>query len=174
MNDGTTIRPAPRTVIGLFDDLADARRAIESLQLHGFDGGELAIAGSRAEAADADAERDRPDQRVVGYVGGRIVRGGAIGLAAGLLVGAVAAAILVALGGGTGAAVGSVVMGTFLGATLGVLWNAYRTVGTNADAWQATFHEAGGHGAFGVTVACRREGDVDRATSVMAAAGGGR
>src|SRR3954470_11719580 len=143
MNEGTTVRPAPRTVIGAFADSADARHAIESLQLHGFDGGEIAIAGARAEEADADQERDRPDQRAAGYVGRRVAVGAAAGVVAGSIVGACAAALFLAFGDSTGAAIGSLIMGAFLGGTLGGLWNAYRTVGTNADAWQATFHESG-------------------------------
>ena len=71
-NEGTTVRRASRTVIGAFADAADARKALETLQLHGFDGGDVAIAGRRAERANADPERERPDQRAPDYVGRRV------------------------------------------------------------------------------------------------------
>jgi hypothetical protein len=99
----------------------------------------------------------------------RVALGGALGLMMGLALGALAAGVFVISDAPTGAAVGSLV-GAFLGGTLGAFWYAYRTVGTDADAWQATFHESGA-GPFGVTVGCRND-DVDRAASVPSKARG--
>jgi len=166
------MRFAWRSVAATFPDRTRARSAIESLQLRGVDGGEISILGSAAEHADADAERDRPDQRVTGYVGRRVLIGGLIGLGVGLLVGAAVAAVFAAASDAAwsvGAMVGSIMMGGFLGGTLGALWNAYRTVGMNSDAWQATFHDADGD--FDVVVACRSEDEVARAAAAVVQAG---
>jgi hypothetical protein len=173
MSDVTRTRPARRKVVGTFVGLDEARHGIEALQRAGFDGGAIGLAGETARRAGQDTERARPDRRAVGYVSRRLGAGVVVGTLAGLVVGAVVAAVILLVTdttAGRGSAVGALIMGAFLGGTWAALVNVYRSVGQDADPWQATFHHVG-DGPVGVTAACARPDDVERAERALRDAG---
>jgi len=78
-----------RTVVGLFDEAADARRAVQELEASGFGAGEISVLAH--DAARADAGTVDAGDRAAGAAGGAVkgaaggaLWGGATGLLAGL------------------------------------------------------------------------------------------
>lgn len=131
--------PAPHhndrqpTLIAEFGSPGDARAAIEALENHGIDGLEISLLD-----APARERRDPADQRLVDYVGRRVVTGLVLGAVIGAAVFGVAAVVFAALGWPAGAVVATVVAGVVLGAVLGAFFSFERGVG-ESETWDWTF-----------------------------------
>jgi hypothetical protein len=120
-------------LIAEFATAEDARAAIEALENHGIDGLEISLLD-----APAEARRDPADQRLVDYIGRRVVTGVVLGAVIGASVFGVAAVVFVALGWPLGAVVATVLAGIALGAILGAFFSFERGVG-ESESWDSTF-----------------------------------
>jgi hypothetical protein len=123
----------PPALIADFATAEDARAAIEALEHHGIDGLEISLLD-----APAEARRDPADQRLVDYIGRRVVTGAALGAVIGAAVFGVAAVVFAVLGWPAGAVAGTVFAGVVLGATLGAFLSFERGVG-ESESWDWTF-----------------------------------
>jgi len=123
----------PPVLIAEFATAEDARAAIEALENHGIDGLEIALLD-----APAEARRDPADQRLVDYIGRRVVAGVVLGAVVGASVFGVAAVVFAALGWPLGAVVATVLAGIALGAILGAFFSFERGVG-ESESWDSTF-----------------------------------
>jgi hypothetical protein len=123
----------PPALIAEFASAEEARAAMEALENRGIDGLEISLLD-----APAKARRDPADQRLVHYLGGRVVTGVALGAVIGATVFGVAAVVFGALGWPLGAVVATVLTGIALGAILGAFFSFERGVGLS-DSWENTF-----------------------------------
>jgi hypothetical protein len=126
----------PPALIAEFASAEEARAAMEALENHGIDGLEISLLD-----APAKARRDPADQRLVHYLGGRVVTGVALGAVIGAAVFGVAAIVFALLGWPAGAIVATVLAGVALGAILGAFFSVERGVGMS-DSWEDTFMDA--------------------------------
>jgi hypothetical protein len=104
------------TVVGVFENDADARRAVNDLESMGFNADQIGYAGHSKEGVSEDKATDVAGGAASGAVGGGVA-GGVLGaLAAGLIPGVgpiIGAGILTAtlVGAGAGAAAGGLLGG---------------------------------------------------------------
>ena len=126
----------PPALIAEFASAEEARAAMEALENHGIDGLQISLLD-----APAEIRRDPADQRLVHYVGRRVVTGVALGAVIGASVFGVAAVVFAALGWPLGAVVATVLAGIALGAILGAFFSFERGVGMS-DSWEDTFLDA--------------------------------
>jgi hypothetical protein len=106
--------PAHRNVVARFRNLKQARRAIDTLESHGFDAGAIRLEGGGVSSSGTLDTRRR-DAAVSRFVGSRTLVGLLIGGAAGFGIGMIAGvtiggtAITMAVGGTAGVVVGGAI-----------------------------------------------------------------
>jgi hypothetical protein len=144
-----------------FPSMERARRAIDSLERAGVDGGHIHLAGRPAAEAAVDTDTRGPDARVTRLVTKRTARMAV----AGSLVGGVGGVLLgFGLSGDAGlwaGAIGGVVAGGAVGGVIG----AYSSVDMS-PAWELTQHPVDG-GLVYVTVQADSPDEVQRAEEAL-------
>ena len=152
-----------------FDDLREARAAIQAVEHAGVDAGGIELLGRGADAARHPARPGPADRQLVGYLLPRLARGFLLGLGGGLVAGAALGAIVATASGwnvSAAALATGMVGGGLLGATLGVFLAFERGVGLSEE-WTVTFEDAS---SGPVWVAVHTQSSRDRALARAALA----
>src|SRR5260370_11737646 len=84
---------SPYNVVATYCDMPAARKAFDALERAGVDGDDISLLGPHADAAAAEAETRERDAHLVGDVGQKAMKGGAIGSIPGAVAGTVPFAI---------------------------------------------------------------------------------
>ena len=169
MNDRDRNIDRPRdgqTVVGLFKDVPDARRAIERLKEAGFRDDKIGVAmrdRTQQEEVRADTGTKAAQGAASGAVGGGIV-GGLLGLLAGVGALAIPGVGPVIAGG----VLGSTLAGAGIGATAGGIGGALIGMGLRED--EAKHFELALQSG-GVLVAVEPEGNATQARRILLDAG---
>jgi len=158
-----------RVVVGHASDLHHARRVYTSLQNHGIDASDLAIAGETAIEAQAATmskpRRAQIDRRMVEFLGLRVAAGTVLGALVVAGVAAAIGAILVATVTIEWPLFGAIVAAAFFfGATFGAFVSMERSTGYT-DAWELTFDDD--EGAAWVAVRVRDDAAARRVRHLL-------
>ena len=126
--------PARRNLVASFRSLKQARRAIDTLESHGFDAGAIRLEGAGVPAP-GEADTRRRDAAVPRHVASRVFAGMLLGAAVGLSVGLIGA---FAAGGSTLAVAMAAVGGVVAGTVIGMMIAGVGTIDVTPD-WERTF-----------------------------------
>jgi hypothetical protein len=134
MADNTQDHTAPFRAVAVYDDPAQARHAVETLERHGMGPEEVSFLPSGRAGGE---QARRADLATAGYLGAAVVRWAVVGGLVGALIGFV---LFQVFGFGSGSAAWVFVVGTAIaGALLGGYWGGASKLPVNAEGWQDTF-----------------------------------
>ncbi|HEY4397544.1 MAG TPA: hypothetical protein VGO28_07700 [Acidimicrobiia bacterium] len=122
-------------LVAEFRSPEDARAAIEALEQHGIDGGEIGV-----PAPPRDAPRQAVDRRTLLHISGRFGRGIAVGAVVGAVIFALIGVVFLVVGWPVAAFAGLVLAGAAIGGTTGAFIGVERGVAMS-EGWEETFHE---------------------------------
>lgn len=152
-------------VVATYPDMATARKAFDALEKAGVDGDDMSLVGPHADAAAAEQDTRDRDAHLVGDVGEKVVKGGAIGSVAGAIAGGVAFAIP-----GVGPAVGvgiwaATLGGAIAGGAVGSVAGGVSAVDYSED-WELTYDDVG-EGKVLVATHADESAEADQQESVL-------
>jgi len=131
---------SPYNVVGTYPDMDAARKAFDALERAGIDGEDVSLLGPHADEAAAETDTRERDAHLLGDVGDKVVKGGAIGSVAGAIAGTVAFVIP-----GVGPAIGTGIWaatlgGAVAGGAVGSVAAGVSAVDLSED-WELTYDE---------------------------------
>src|SRR5438270_5108640 len=147
-------------VVATFADMHAARGCIDALERAGVDGDDISLLDRHVDETAAQQDTRQRDAHLVGEVGDKAVKGGALGTVAGAVAGTVAF-MIPGIGPGIGAGIWAATLGGAVagGAVGGVAGGVAAT--NQSEDWELTFDEVA-------------EGRVLVAAHALDAAGAGR
>ena len=154
-------------VVATYPDMATARDAFNALEAAGIDGDDMSLVGPHADAAAAETDTRDRDAHLVGDVGEKVVKGGAIGSVAGAIAGSVAFLIP-----GVGPAVGvgiwaATLGGAVAGGAIGGVAGGVSAVDYSED-WELTYDDVAQGNVLVATHAAESE-EADTQESILRA-----
>jgi len=140
MPEGTSGRVGPSSVEAVFADMRQARAAIDDLEAHGIDAGEITLQGKPVERAVERRDTRRRDARVSRHIGARA----GIGLTIGGLAGGIVALIVSSIATGSTVAIVAVTLaGVVGGGAIGLMIGGVSSMDVTPD-WELTFESTPG------------------------------
>lgn len=138
-------------IVGAYDDMASARKAIEALQFAGIEADDISLRGPAAEEAERRIEKETQpvDQSMIGRIVLLAIVGGAIGAVAGAVLGSILWAADVGIARATDNAGLQIGMWVLAGAIIGSLIAPYWGF-TASRAWELTHEPVPGRVFVGV------------------------
>jgi outer membrane lipoprotein SlyB len=160
---------SPYNVVATYPDMGAARKAFDALDRAGVDGNDVSLVGRHADDAAAATETRERDAHLVGDVGEKVVKGGAVGSVAGAIAGTVAFVIP-----GVGPAMGVGIWAATLGGAVagGAVGGVAGGVGAmdESEGWELTYDDV----ADGKVLVCTHaetRAEADKQKSVLEAQG---
>lgn len=155
---------ATKEIAALFNDMNEARAAVDELEASGIDGVHISLQGPAAAKAASRQDTRRRDARVSRYVGFRV----GVGMVVGGLIGAVIGiAIAAFMSGSALAVVGAGVGGLVAGGAVGGMVGGVGSIDETPD-WELTFDDVTPDNVV-VLVASEDADEIDRAAEALSA-----
>ena len=160
--------PARYGIVGEYEDMASARRAIDALQFSGIEARNITLEGELADRAARQAPRNTTgrERPLIWHVIFRAVAGGAIGLGVGAVLGVVLGGLGLEWGRIGDSPAVQIASWAMYGLIAGTLIGGFSAITINED-WQLTFARPNDAGPVSVAVRSEDAKDVDRAAKIL-------
>lgn len=156
---------SPYNVVATYADMAAARKAFHALEKAGVDGDDISLLGPHADEAAAELETRERDAHLVGDVGEKAVKGGAIGSVAGAIAGSVAF-MIPGVGPGIGVGIWAATLGgAIAGGAVGGVAGGVSAIDQSED-WELTYDDVAA-GKVLVATHAGDEAEADKQESVL-------
>jgi hypothetical protein len=127
-------------VVASYPDMESAHKVLDSLERAGVDGDDISLVGTRADAVAVETDTRDRDAHLVGDVGEKVVKGGAIGSVAGGVAGTVAF-VIPGVGPALGVGIWAATLGgAIAGGAVGTVAGGVAAIDLSDD-WELTYDD---------------------------------